>query len=97
MSQAHLAVAAVLLLGLLAPFATATLALPDTVGPPGYFDGGDGGDALWLVTEGLPALLLPVVALALLLGSRVGPPRAALSARSLAAPLAARLRAPPLL
>ena len=89
--------AALVLLGLLATFGAATFGLPDALAAPGYFDGGDGDDALWLLTEGLPALALPAVAFVLILASRATPPRRAHRIASLAAPLAARLRAPPLL
>ena len=97
MNQARRVLAALVLLGLLATFGTATFGLPDAAGSPGYFDARDGDDALWLLIEGLSALLLPGIATVVMLGSRAGPPRAAPSVHSLAAPLAARLRAPPLL
>jgi hypothetical protein len=97
MSQARGVLALVVLLGLLATFGAATFGLPDVLAPPGYFDGGDGDDALWLLTEGLPALVLPGVALVLMLAARAATARGVRPVRSLAAPLAVRLRAPPLL
>lgn len=88
--------ATLVLLGLLATFGGATFGLPDALAPPGYFDGGDGDDALWLVSEGLPALVLPAVVLVLIVASGAALPACAPCTRPLAAPLAARLRAPPL-
>jgi hypothetical protein len=85
-----------LLVGLLATFGSATFGLPDAAFTPSYFDAQDGDDALWAVLEGIPALLFAVsatvaaprvVAATLLLSA---------SARSLASPRAASLRAPPL-
>ena len=96
MSRARGMVVAFVLLGLLATFGGATFGVPDSLAPPGYFDGGDGDDALWLVTEGLPAIVLPVFALILFVAARAVLPLCAPCARPLAAPLAARLRAPPL-
>ncbi len=96
MSRARGMVVTLVLLGLLATFGGATFGLPDSLTPPGYFDGGDGDDALWLVTEGLPAMVLPVFALVLIAAARAALPFRVPCARSLAAPLAARLRAPPL-
>jgi hypothetical protein len=89
-------VVTLVLLGLLATFSGATFGVPDSLAPPGYFDGGDGDDALWLVTEGLPAIVLPAFALVLIAAARAALPSHARCARRLAAPLAARLRAPPL-
>jgi sec-independent protein translocase protein TatA len=51
-------VVTLILLGLLATFGGATFGVPDSLAPPGYFDGGDGDDALWLASEGLPAIVL---------------------------------------
>jgi len=96
MSRARGMVVAFVLLGLLATFGGATFGVPDSLAPPGYFDGGDGDDALWLVTEGLPAIVLPVFALVLFTAARAVLPFRAPCPRPLAAPLAARLRAPPL-
>jgi hypothetical protein len=96
MSQARGVVATLVLLGLLATFGGATFGVPDAVAPPGYFDDRDGDDALWLLTEGLPALVLPAVVLVLIVASRAALPSRAPSARPLAAPLAVRLRSPPL-
>jgi hypothetical protein len=96
MSRARAMVVALVLLGLLATFGGATFWVPDSLAPPGYFDGGDGDDALWLATEGLPAIVLPVFALVLIAAARMALSFRAPCARSLAAPLAARLRAPPL-
>jgi len=86
-----------LLVGLLATFGSATFGLPDSAFTPSYFDAQDGDGALWAVLEGIPALLLAV-------STAVAVPRIlaaatlllTASARSLASPRAARLRAPPL-
>lgn len=96
MSRARGMVVILVLLGLLATFGGATFGLPDSLTPPGYFDGGDGDDAQWLVTEGLPAIVLPAFAVALIAAARAALPFRVSCARSLAAPLAARLRSPPL-
>jgi hypothetical protein len=96
MSRARGMVVTLILLGLLATFGGATFGVPDSLAPPGYFDGGDGDDALWLASEGLPAIVLPVFALVLIAAARAALPSYGRGARPLAAPLAARLRAPPL-
>lgn len=89
-------VVTLVLLGLLATFGGATFGVPDSLAPPGYFDGGDGDDALWLVTEGLPAIVLPAFAFVLVAAAQAALPSYARCVRPLAAPLAARFRAPPL-
>lgn len=96
MSRARGKVVTLVLLGLLATFGGATFGVPDSLAPPGYFDGGDGDDALWLVTEGLPAIVLPAFACVLIAAAQGALPSHARCARPLDAPLAARLRAPPL-
>lgn len=96
MSQVHRVVAAALLLLVLGTVGAAPLGAPDMASSPSYFDGRDSDDALWLLDEGLPGLLVPSAALLLVVVAAMASPRGAPSPRSLAAPLPARLRAPPL-
>jgi hypothetical protein len=96
MSQARRVVAAALLLLVLGTVGAVSLGTPDMAGAPGYFDGRDSDDAFWLLDEGLPGLVVPAAALLLVFVAATAVPRGAPSPRSLAAPLPARLRAPPL-
>jgi hypothetical protein len=85
-----------LLVGLLATFGSATFGLPDSAFTPSYFDGQDGDGALWAVLEGIPALLAVSTAVAVPRILAAATLLLTASARSLASPRAARLRAPPL-
>jgi hypothetical protein len=85
-----------LLVALLATFGSATFGLPDAAFTPSYFDGQDGDGALWAVFEGIPALLLAVTATVAMPRVLAATLLLTASARSLASPRAARLRAPPL-
>ena len=85
-----------LLIGLLATFGSATFGLPDAAFAPSYFDAQDGDGAQWAALEGIPALLLAVSAAVMPPSVLAAAPLLTASARSLASPRAARLRAPPL-
>ncbi|HKZ04349.1 MAG TPA: hypothetical protein VJU81_02670 [Methylomirabilota bacterium] len=95
MSQARRVVAAALLLFVLGTVGAMPLGASDMAGSPSYFDGRDSVDALGLLDEG-PTGLVPAATLLLVVVAAMASARGAPSPRSLAAPLPARHRVPPL-